>query len=95
MIERQKTKYITLRDLLSTTDISKVRFPIIHFIKDDRIIKIKNIKNLTNKELNMLVDTFDILNNILIVYVLYGEYNINNEDIDKVDDEYYQFEEVD
>lgn len=101
MIERQKTKYVTLRDYLSVVDIPERT--IIHFIKDDKIIKIKNIEDLTDDELNMLVDTTNFneelnvyfLYNELNVYVLYGEYNINDEDIDKVDDEYYQFEEVD
>lgn len=100
MIERQKTKYVTLKDFLSVFGIPEMT--IIHFIKDDKIIKIKNIEDLTYDELNMLVDTYNfnedlnvyVIYNELNVYVLYGEYNINEEDIDKVDDEYYQFEEV-
>jgi hypothetical protein len=94
MIERQTNKYVTLRDLLSIIDKTKLQ-PIIHFIKDDKIIKTGNINDPTDDEFNMLIDTFDIFKNVMHIYVLYGEYNINNEDIDESDDEYYQFEEVD
>lgn len=100
MIERQKTKYVTLKDYLSAVDISIYDDVFVRFIKDDKLIKIKSIKDLTDNELNMLVSDFYIVNllvdiKFLNIRVLYKEYNINNEDIDESDDEYYQFEEVD
>lgn len=80
MIERQTNKYVTLRDLLSIIDKTKLQ-PIIYFIKDDKIIKIGSFNDPTDDEFDMLIDTFDIFKNVIHIYVLYGAYN--EEDIIK------------
>lgn len=80
MIERQTNKYVTLRDLLSIIDKTKLQ-PIIYFIKDDKIIETGNFNDPTDDEFDMLIDTFDIFKNVIHIYVLYGAYN--EEDIIK------------